>query len=294
MDPGFRRDDGLQAAVPPVPMPMTRRTAMLGIVAATGGLLSGCAEGYFFHPDTRIYTTPAQLGITVEEIVFGDEVKLHGWWMPAAGTPRATLVQAHGNAANVTNHVPLVAWLPAAGVNVLSFDYRGFGRSEGSPTLDGVVADTRAALAQARRQQVRPLPLVLLGQSLGGATSVRALAEETAGDVKLLILDSAFASYRGIARDAAGGLMSWLLPFALPSLPPEDRDPLIAMPRIRAPVLLLHGEQDSIIPIRHSERLHAATVTNKQFIRIAGGQHLDALSRPALRAQVLDAITSHI
>lgn len=275
-------------------MAMTRRSAMLGAALGSTGLLSGCAEGYFFYPDTRIYTTPAQLGIAVEEIVFGDEVKLHGWWMPAA-KPRATLVQAHGNAANVTNHVPLVAWLPSAGINVLSFDYRGFGRSEGSPTLDGVVADTRAALARARRQQASALPLVLLGQSLGGATSVRALAEDAAGDIKLLILDSAFASYRGIAREAAGrGLMSWLLPLALPGLPPEDRDPLSAMPRIRAPVLLLHGEQDSIIPIGHSERLHAAAVTSKQLIRIAGGQHLDALSRPDLRARVLAAINAYV
>ncbi|HEY0858183.1 MAG TPA: alpha/beta fold hydrolase [Albitalea sp.] len=276
-------------------MSMTRRTAMLGVALGSTGLLSGCAEGYFFYPDTRIYTTPAQLGLTVQEIVFGDELRLHGWWMPAAGTPRATLVQAHGNAANVTNHAPLVAWLPAAGINVLSFDYRGFGRSEGSPTLDGVVADTRAALAQARQLHAGPLPLVLLGQSLGGATSVRALAEETAGDVKLLILDSAFASYRGIARDAAGrGVMSWLLPLALPGLPSEGSDPLSAMPRIRVPVLLLHGEQDSIIPIAHSERLHEAAATNKQFIRIAGGQHLDALSRAGVRAQVLAAINAHI
>src|SRR3990167_6028949 len=181
---------------------VNRRTAMIGLAAGSVGLLSGCAEAYFFHPDQRLYTTPKQLGVSVQDVFFGDESRLHGWWMPAVGTPRATLVHAHGNAANLSNHAPLVAWLPAAGVNVLSFDYRGFGRSEGSPTLDGVVADTRAALAQARRQQVRPLPLVLLGQSLGGATAVRALAEEPGDDVKLLILDSAFSSYRGIAREA--------------------------------------------------------------------------------------------
>lgn len=274
---------------------MNRRAVVAGIAVGAMGLPSGCAEGFFFHPDQRIYSTPAQLGVTVKEVSFGGAERLHGWWMPAAGTPRATLVQAHGNAANVTNHAPLVAWLPAAGINVLSFDYRGFGRSEGRPTLDGVVADTRAALAEARRQQPG-LPLVLLGQSLGGATAARALAEETAGDVKLLVLDSAFASYRGIAREAAsGGPLSLIAPLALPSLPPESSDPLAAIAKIQVPLLLLHGEQDGVIPIRHSELLHAAAASaNKQFIRIPGGQHLDALSRAAVRERLLATLAATI
>lgn len=263
---------------------------MIGMTAASSALLTGCVEGFFFHPDQTVYSTPQQLGVTVQDLRIGD-AQLHGWWMPSVGTARATLVQAHGNAANLTNHAPLVAWLPSAGVNVLCFDYRGFGRSPGSPSLDGVVDDTLAALAHAR-QLAPSTPLVLLGQSLGGATSARAAASDKAPPLKLLVLDSAFASYRGIARDAAGsGPLSWLAPMALPALPPAERDPLSAIARLRTPLFMVHGDQDSVVPFSHGEKLHAAAGSaNKHFVRIAGGLHLDALMRPDIRQRLLDRI----
>ncbi|HEV7914481.1 MAG TPA: alpha/beta fold hydrolase, partial [Albitalea sp.] len=240
------------------------------------------------------YTTPQQLGTVVHDVFFDSgAARLHGWWMPAAGAPRATVVHAHGNAANVSNHAPLVAWLPAAGLNVLSFDYRGFGRSSGSPTLEGVVDDTLAAIAEARARSAPDAPLILLGQSLGGATAIRAAAQDAAGALRLLIVDSAFASYRGIARDAAGGgPLALVAPLALPALPDAPRDPQTLIAHVRAPVLLLHGERDGVIPIQHGERLHAAAREPKQFIRIAGGQHLDALSRSDVRQRILASIAA--
>jgi fermentation-respiration switch protein FrsA (DUF1100 family) len=274
---------------------MQRRSVITALAASAGAFLSGCAEGFFFHPDRRVYATPEQLGVTVHDVAFASPngPRLHGWWMPARGRPRATLVHAHGNAANVSNHAPLIAWLPAQGIEVLSFDYRGFGRSEGKPTLDGVVEDARAALDEARRRRGGG-PLVLLGQSLGGATVIRALAEETrrgADDVALLITDSAFASYRGIAREAThGSVLGYVAPLAMRSLPPHASDPVAAIPGIRAPVLLLHGELDAVVGVVNSERLHAAATSTTQFVRIAGGQHIDALARPDVRATVLARI----
>jgi fermentation-respiration switch protein FrsA (DUF1100 family) len=269
---------------------MRRRSFVTGMAAGSLGLLGGCAEGLFFHPDKRVYATPEKLRVTVRDVYFGSPVRLHGWWMPAVGTPRATLVHAHGNAANLSHHAPLVAWLPAFGIDVLCFDYQGYGQSDGHPTLDGVVGDTRMAIAQARRlQENARRPLVVLGQSLGAATAVRAVAEES--DIGLLILDSAFSSYRGVARDAVSqGVLSLVAPLAMPSLPGQNRDPLRAITQVRASTLLLHGERDRIISIRHSELLHEAAPQPKQFIRIPNGQHIDALTRPAMRERVLAAI----
>ncbi|TMH34077.1 MAG: alpha/beta hydrolase [Betaproteobacteria bacterium] len=278
---------------------MQRRTWVFGLAATASGLLSGCVEGMFFHPDRLTYATPAALGVTARDVYFAtdDGATLHGWWLPATGAARATLVHAHGNAANISNHLPLVAWLPAAGIDVLTFDYRGFGRSTGTPTLDGVVADMRAAFAEARRRATAH-PLVLLGQSLGGATAIRALAQDAAAganDVKLLICDSAFSSYRGIAREAASGsVLSVVAPFALPTLPAATSDPLNAITSLRAPLLLLHGELDQVIAIRHSERLHAAATSPKQFVRIKDGQHIDALQRPDIRDRVLASIANSL
>jgi fermentation-respiration switch protein FrsA (DUF1100 family) len=271
---------------------MDGRGWIVGIGVGMASLLAGCVEGLFFHPDQRVYATPQQLGIAVQDVFFDSGgVRLHGWWMPASGAVRATLVQAHGNAANVSNHAPLVSWLPAHGVQVLCFDYRGFGRSEGSPSLDGVVADTRAALDEARRRAGPGARLVLLGQSLGGASAIRVAAE--VDDLRLLVIDSAFASYRGIARDAAAASpLALLAPLAGASLPDASRDPEAAIARVRAPLLLLHGERDEVIPIRHSERLHAAARAPRQFVRIPDGRHLDALTRETVRQRILASIAA--
>ncbi|TMH05255.1 MAG: lysophospholipase [Betaproteobacteria bacterium] len=269
---------------------MKRRMILAGAVGATT-MLAGCAEAFFFHPDQATYTTRGSLGAVVEDVFFDSSgSSLHGWWMPASGPARATVVHLHGNAANISNHARLVAWLPAEHINVLTFDYRGFGHSTGSPSLDGVVADTHAAIAEARRRQPG-VPIVLFGQSLGGATAIRAAAEETGDDIRLVVIEAAFASYRGIVRDATRySVLALLAPVAGLTLPGEAKDPASAIARLRMPVLILHGERDRVIPIEHSEQLLAAATGPKQFIRIPGGQHIDAMSRKDVRDSVLSAI----
>ena len=84
-----------------------------------------------------------------------DGSKLHAWFLPAQGRVKGTVLHLHGNAANVSNHLPLVAWLPPRGFNVLTLDYRGFGRSQGTPSLDGVVDDAAAALNSPAHSQRR-------------------------------------------------------------------------------------------------------------------------------------------
>ena len=277
-------------------MQLQRRSLVLASASAFATtLLGGCGEGFFFVPDKLTYSTPERLGVAAEDVFFdnGRGFRLHAWWMPAVGTPRATLVHAHGNAANLTNHAPIVRWFPAAGINVLTFDYRGYGQSEGLPTLNGLVNDTIGAIAEARRRSAG-LPLIVLGQSLGGATAVRAVAQDNGADIRLLIVDSAFSSYRGIAHEAAShGVLSLVAPLAMPGLPSADDDPLAAIRRVRCPVLLMHGERDHVIAIQHSEMLYdAAPAGRKQFIRIPDGRHIDGLTRRDIRERVFTAISA--
>jgi hypothetical protein len=281
------------------PAPCPRRRALLRTVLRTGTalaattLLPGCTmvESMFFYPDRVSYTRPAQFGLAFEELFFdsgGD--RLHGWWLPATTQPsRGAVLHVHGNAANISNHLPLVAWLPPAGFDVLMFDYRGFGQSAGRPTLAGIVDDAAAALAALRRQPgVDPQRLIVFGQSLGGATALRLLARDAAG-VRLAIVDSAFASYRQIAREAAldSVVLAPLLPLALPMLPPADDDPVSALASIRVPLLFVHGTRDSVVNVRHSEQLHAAAREPKRLLKIDGAVHMEALMRSAVQAQVL-------
>ena len=251
--------------------------------------LAGCIEGLFFHPDARTYSTPAQFGLAAEEVsIPGPEAShLHAWFIAARGAPKGTVLQVHGNAANISNHLPLVAWLPAAGYNVLLFDYRGFGRSDGRPSLDGVVADTRAALAWLRaRRDLQPNRIVVIGHSLGGASALRAVAAEPQG-VRAVVVDSAFASYRGIARDAAGPLGAIAAPL-FGGLPDARSDPVAAVRELRVPLLVMHGSVDRVIPIAHGEALYAAAAEPKRWLRIDGGHHLDALMRDDVRAMLVE------
>ena len=262
------------------------RFARIALIALFSGflviVLAGCIERMFFYPDSATYTTPAQLGVRAEDvrIVTADGSRLHGWFLPAVGNAKGTVLHLHGNAANVSNHLPLVSWLPARGYNVLMVDYRGFGRSEGKPSLDGVVDDAAAALAYLRtRPDVDATRLIVFGQSIGGSTALRLLARDARG-VRLGVIDSAFASYRGIARDAtAGGPLAPIAALTVGVLPGPDKDPITALKSIRVPLIFVHGARDTIIAAVNSEKLHAAA-SGSQHWSVPDAMHIMALGQP--------------
>jgi hypothetical protein len=262
------------------------RFARIALIALFSGflviVLAGCIERMFFYPDSATYTTPAQLGVRAEDvrIVTADGSRLHGWFLPAVGNAKGTVLHLHGNAANVSNHLPLVSWLPARGYNVLMVDYRGFGRSDGKPSLDGVVDDAAAALAYLRtRPDVDATRLIVLGQSIGGATALRLLARDGRG-MRLGVIDSAFASYRGIARDATtGGPLAPIAALTVGVLPGPDKDPITALKSIRVPLIFVHGARDTIIAAVNSEKLHAAA-SGSQHWSVPDAMHIMALGQP--------------
>lgn len=277
---------------------MLKLLAALAVVALLALLLAGCVERMFFYPDSLRYTQPEQFGLRHEDVYItaADGSRLHGWWLPAKGAALGSVLHLHGNAANVSNHLPLVAWLPGAGFNVLMLDYRGFGKSEGRPTLDGVVDDAGAALRYLRaRPGVDGGRLIVLGQSLGGATALRLLARD-AERVRLAVIEAAFASYRGIARDAAAQsvVLLPLVPIATPALPPSRDDPVTALPALRVPLLIVHGTADEVIPFRHGEQLAAAAPPGTQFVRVEGARHMESLTRADVQRRVLEAMVDAV
>ena len=255
--------------------------------------LTACVERQFFYPDRTQYTQPRQFGLASEDVTIPgpDGSRLHGWWLPAQGPVRGTVLHLHGNAANISNHLPLVEWLPKAGFNLLTFDYRGFGASDGDTSLDGVVADGRAALAWLRqRPGVDADQLVVLGQSLGGATAVRVVAADPAG-VKLLVLDCPFSSYRGIARDAVrGSALAAALPLVQWLLPGAQHDPVAVIRTLPVPVFVLHSEDDAVVPLAHGRALFDAAPEPKQWLAVPNTQHVDGLTHEPVRQQVIAAM----
>lgn len=255
-------------------------------------LLSGC-ESLFFFPSRQLQHTPAELGLQYQDVNFNaaDGTRLTGWFLPAVGPAKGTVLHLHGNAANIGDHVWAVRWLPAAGYHVLTFDYRGYGQSAGEPSLAGAQQDIDAAMAYVRqRADVDPARLIVLAQSLGGAMGVYNLAHSRwRTEVKLLVVDSAFSSYQGIAREKmAASWLTWPLQW-LPYLLLDDHYAAQDAAGLLSPlpVVFIHGTGDQVVPAHHSELLYQAAATPKQLWLLPNVPHTAGLELLPNRSRLL-------
>lgn len=250
----------------------------------------------FYYPDRTLYSTPAVNGLSFEEVLFPsrDGTVLSGWFIPALGEAKGTLLHLHGNAENMTSHFGFVDWLPAAGFNLLVFDYRGYGKSAGRPHRAGVYEDSCAALAYLRsRGDIDPTRLLVFGQSLGGAQAIAVVGGGERQGVRAVVVESSFYSYRSIVRDSIGKmpLLSFFKTPLAQILINDDLSPADYVGKIAPiPLLLIHGTRDEIIPFRHAELLLERAGEPKSLWRIEGGNHTAAFISPAspYRRQLLE------
>ena len=230
-----------------------------------------------FFPDKDISQTPADVGLHYEDARFttSDGVQLHGWFIPGVNPNNAdTLLWFHGNAGNISHRLDNLLLLSRRlNINILIFDYRGYGNSHGKPSEPGLYADAEAALAYLRsRPDIDATRLTLFGRSLGCAVAVH-LA--TRHPVKAVILESPFTSIDAMARHMRGGITS-LIPTSW--LIRSEFDSLSKIPNIHAPILIIHGDQDDIVPIQMARELYAAANHPKQFHPIPGAGHNNTVS----------------
>jgi len=209
--------------------------------------------------------------------------QLHGWFVPHPA-PRAIILFAHGNGGNLSHRTDLLRVLhDRLKVSTLAFDYRGYGRSEGKPSEQGVMEDARtAATWLAERTGVRPTELVLYGESLGGAVVVDLAVTNGA---RALVLENTFSDL----SDVAAHHYPWL---PAKSLIRSRFDSTAKIKDYHGPLLQFHGEADSIIPIELGRRLFAAANDPKEFVMIKGADHNDP-RRPEFYA-ALDLFLSRL
>ncbi len=256
-------------------------------------LLAGCTQT-FFQPQRVLIDTPATAGLRYEEFQLraADGVELFSWFLPARGTPQATVLFLHGNAENISTHYANVAWMPGEGFNVLVLEYRGYGRSGGVPSLAGVQLDVDAALrALLERRDVDPQRVVLFGQSLGGALAIHYAARGAhRASLRAVVADSAFADYRLIVREKmAGFFLTW--PFQWLSVFTVDNDysPQAVIGDVSPmPLLLIHGESDEIVPPYHSRQLYEIAREPKDLWLVPAARHIQSLHDPSLRRRLAD------
>lgn len=256
------------------------------------GALAGC-DSYFFYPSKELVPNAALDRVSREDVFVRtpDGLRLHGWVLRPKGAPLGTVLFLHGNAENVSTHVNSVLWLALSGYRVFLVDYRGYGRSEGRPTMAGVHTDALAAIdALFGMDGVDKDRVVVLGQSLGGAIAIYAVANSPHRNrIRALVVDSAFSGYREIAREKVGEIsVLKLFRSPLSHLVTDRYSPRLWAGRIAPiPLLVIHGDADPVVSPANGERLYASAGEPKALWIVPGAGHIEAFASPDVRARLL-------
>ena len=225
-------------------------------------------KGMIFAPTREIEITPDQAGLAYEDIFIKvvDGERVHAWYFPVetTGATTKTVLFCHGNAGNISHRLETVRLLLELGVNVLIFEYRGYGRSEGEPTEANMYADAGAAYNWLLDQkQLAPTDIFLFGRSLGGAVAIElAVSNECAG----VIVESAFTSIVDMGRH--------IFPYLPVSLLARYRfDSISKIARVTSRVLITHSPDDDMIPYQMGQQLYEAAAGDRTFVPLSGGHN---------------------
>lgn len=269
---------------------------MIRIVAALALLLSlSACSSLLFYPEPGLPFTPERAKLEYRDVTLNtaDGLKLHAWWLPAkAGVPlKGTVLHLHGNGGNLAWHLGGSWWLPEQGYQVLLVDYRGYGLSQGEPSLPAVYQDVDAAFTWLdQAPEVQGKPLIVLGQSLGGALAIHYLVEhpERQRQLKAIVLDGVPASYRDVGQYALStSWLTWPLQVPLSWLVPDADSAIHAIPRLTGvPKLLYHSIDDPIVPLSNGIRLYQAAPAPR-VLQLTRGGHVQTFADPTWRQVML-------
>jgi fermentation-respiration switch protein FrsA (DUF1100 family) len=268
---------------------------------------TGCS-GLFYHPDRNLYYPPHRMGFSAQEYVFSasDGTQLDGWFFtarkddPAFGVeypPRraqGTIIQFHGNSENMSSHYLSLVWLIDHGFNVFTFDYRGFGKSQGEPNQKGTYEDALAALDlgwKLHQLSGAEPRFIVYSQSLGGVIAMRSITDfKHRDEVSLLVLDSTFVSYQQIAREKmASHWFTWPLQPLTYLLVSDGYGAENSLHRNSLPLLVIHDKKDPVVPFDLGQKNFdedGAAISHKgprDFWILNAGRHVGVFVEPAYR-----------
>jgi fermentation-respiration switch protein FrsA (DUF1100 family) len=235
---------------------------------------AGLAALVYFQQDRLLYypgmgrelaATPERYGLPYDDLSIRTEdgETLHAWWIPATNA-RGAVILFHGNAGNISYRLDYAAMFDRLGYGTLLVEYRGYGRSTGSPSEQGTYRDAAASWRWLTETKgIAGSDIVLFGESLGGAVAAWLAARERP---RALVLASTFTSVPDLAAEIYP-----FLPVRL--LSRYEYNTIDALARVEAPVLVAHSPEDDIIPYAHGKRLFAAAREPKSFLDLAGGHN---------------------
>lgn len=232
------------------------------LACLVGAASAGCVASFIYFPEAEIRPIPEQLGIAPQWVFFNTEdgVRLSAWYVPAPNA-RGVILFFHGNGGNVSHYAYALAIFRKLGFSGVSVDYRGYGKSEGTPSERGTYLDAEAAWRHVvNAMGVPPDRIVVFGRSLGGSIAAWLAQKHTP---RLLVLESAFTSMRA----EAAALYPWL-PARLFVGDMYDTEKFVQ--DVKCPVLVIHSPDDEIVPYAHGQRLFALAHDPKRFLQIRG------------------------
>jgi fermentation-respiration switch protein FrsA (DUF1100 family) len=222
------------------------------------------APMFVFMPSAALVHTPAAAGLSFEDVTLTtpDGVALHGWWIPAPNA-RAVLLFFHGNAGNISHRLDSIKIFHDLGISVFIFDYRGYGQSEGRPSIKGTGIDALAAWKWLTEDKKIPAgKIVVFGRSLGAAVAVELTRSVSPG---ALILESAFSSL--------GDMAPFFLSPVVRLVTRDAWNSTRVAESITVPTLCVHSPEDEMISYRQGRRLYDALAGEKMFTDIRGGHN---------------------
>lgn len=249
--------------------PWLRNTVTFIVAFYVVGLLALflLQRSFMYFPDTRRIDPAAvsTIGPPPTEVVLNtpDGERVIGWWYPPKdGNP--TIVHFHGNGGGLAIRVPRYEFYASQGYGVLAMSYRGYSGSTGAPSETHLIADAPLALDWLAAQNIPSGNVVLYGESLGTGVAVQTAARF---DIKAVVLESPYTSTRAVAQTRFP-----IFPIGLLMKDQFESDQHIA--GINAPLLIVHGRRDRIIPFRFGKALFDLAAEPKTFIPIENGGHI--------------------
>ncbi|MDZ7737039.1 MAG: alpha/beta hydrolase [Gammaproteobacteria bacterium] len=238
---------------------------LAGTWAGFAILLYITQDQLIFYPAKHLSSTPDNIGLLYEDISLStpDRMRLHGWYIPAEN-PRGVLLFLHGNAGNISHRLASLEIFNHLGLSTLIIDYRGYGNSTGSPSEQGTYTDAETAweyLVTERGHE--PGEVILFGRSLGAAVATWLATQAMPAGI---ILESAFTSLKALAKEYYPYMPVGLLLRSRYS----TEEYLVAA---NVPSLIIHSEEDEIIPYKHAESLLATAGRNSELHTIRGGHN---------------------
>ncbi len=217
-----------------------------------------------YFPLRTIEATPEALGLDYEEVTITaeDGIQISGWFIPAR-TPRATLIFCHGNGGNISHRLEKIKMFNDLSLDVLIFDYRGYGMSKGRPSEKGVYLDAEAVYNYLiNKKKILPQKIIVYGESLGGAVAIDLAGKH---ELRGIIIEGTFTSVRDMAKK--------FLPFIPTFIYASRFDSLEKIRNVKSPKLIFHSTDDEIIPFEMGEKLFHAASKPKEFVEIRGGHN---------------------